>query len=411
MKRPKYLPFFRPSIEEDDVSAVTQCLRDGWLTTGARVGELEREFAAKTGVRDAIALNSATSGLQLGLIALGVGPGDEVVTPALTFVAGANCIRQLGAVPVFCDVDPQTLCITPETILPTLSEKTKAIIPMQFGGRPVGIGQIVQLGRQRGIAVLEDAAHAVGTLDDGLWPGALSDCAVYSLYATKNITSGEGGIFVTNRDDLARRVRTLALHGMSRDAWARYERGGSWEYDVVAIGYKCNMADLLAALGVSQFRRIDELQRRREALARRYLHGLRGLRGVHPVSPFLTLPQRHSWCLFAVRVDPALAGVTRGEVIDGLRRQNIGTSVHFIPTHLFSAYRESARVALPNTERIWQELVSLPLYPDMALSDVDDVVSSLQRVLSLDSVKSRPEAVSAANVPQHQQGSNNPTPR
>jgi dTDP-4-amino-4,6-dideoxygalactose transaminase len=375
--RSTYLPYFQPLIESDDVDAVVASMRNGWLTTGPVVHELESAFANACGARHAIALNSCTAALQLGLIALGVGVGDEVVMPSLTFVAGANCVRQLGATPVFCDVDPDTLCVTRETIEAALSDRTKAVMPMHFGGRPVGIEAIVSLAREHNIAVIEDAAHALGTLDGGSWPGTKSALAAYSFYATKNITSAEGGMLVTNRDDIAEKVRILALHGMNRDAWKRYQQGGSWRYDVVALGYKCNMPDLLAALGLSQLRKAEKLQHQREELARRYLDGIQSIPGVEPISTFVALPDRHSWCIFAIRVGKDAAKMHRDALIDYLRAHNIGTSVHFIPTHLFSLYQDAPRVHLPVTESIWEELISLPLYPGMAMSDVDDVLEAL----------------------------------
>jgi len=378
--RENYLPYFRPSIEPDDISAVADSMRNGWLTTGPMVQQFEDEFAKASGAKHAIALNSCTSGLQLGLISLGVSGGDEVVMPSLTFVAGAQCVRQLGATPVFCDIDPETLCVSVETLEKVITDRTKVIIPMQFGGRPVGIGKIVQFARAHGKAVLEDAAHAAGTLDNGLWPGGESDAATFSFYATKNITSAEGGMLVTNRDDIAERVRVLSLHGMNRDAWKRYQQGGSWRYDVVATGYKDNMPDMLAALGVAQLKKLERFQTRRDELARCYLEGLEEVKGVRPASGFLTYPNRHSWCVFAILVDESEAGVTRDSLIERLRERNIGTSVHFIPTHLFSTYAGQQQT-LPHTERAWRQLISLPLYPAMSISDVDDVLAALRGVI------------------------------
>jgi dTDP-4-amino-4,6-dideoxygalactose transaminase len=380
--RKDYLPYFRPFIESDDIEAVVSSMQNGWLTTGPVVQRFETTFAAMSGAKHTVALNSCTAALHLSLLALNVGPGDEVVMPSLSFVAGANCVRQIGAEPVFCDVDAESLCVTPATIEPVLTKRTKAIIPMHFGGRPVGIDEIVSLARRFDVAVIEDAAHAVGTLDTGAWPGVKSDVAAYSFYATKNVTSAEGGMLVTNRADIAERVRVLSLHGMNRDAWRRYQQGGSWRYDVIALGYKYNMPDMLAALGLAQLNKMERLQRKREELALRYLEGLAGLPGVRPASAFLTPPDRHSWCVFAILVDPEEAGVTRDTVIEFMRARHIGTSVHFIPTHLFHAYRDHSQNSLANTERIWQQLLSLPLYPGMSLNDVDDVLDVLSDALS-----------------------------
>jgi len=378
--RKGYLPYFKPSIEPDDIEAVVDSMRNGWLTTGPRVQQFEAEFATASGIKHAIALNSCTAALHLGLIAFGVSPGDEVVMPSLTFVAGAQCVRQLGATPVFCDINPDTLCVSVETLEAAITNRTKVIIPMQFGGRPVEIAKIITFARAHGIAVLEDAAHAVGTLDNGLWPGRESDAAAFSFYATKNVTSAEGGMLITNRDDIAERVRVLSLHGMNRDAWKRYQQGGSWRYDVVTTGYKDNMPDLLAALGISQLRKLERFQARRDELAQRYLEGLEEIQSLRPASGFLAHPNRHSWCVFAVLIDESEAGVSRELLIERLRERNIGTSVHFIPTHLFSAYAEQQKT-LPHTEQVWKQLISLPLYPAMSVSDVDDVLAAIRDVV------------------------------
>jgi dTDP-4-amino-4,6-dideoxygalactose transaminase len=371
------LPYGRPSVGEDEIAGVLDCLRNGWLTTGSRVREFEQAFAELSGVRYAVALNSCTAALHLGLIALGVGPGDEVVMPSLTFVAGAQCARECGATPVFADVDEATLCITAETIAPVLTERTRAIMPMHYGGQPSGIGGIVELARSRGIRVLEDAAHCVGMLEQGRWAGALSDCAAYSFYPTKNITTGEGGMFLTNDADLMEEVRMLSLHGMNRDAWKRYTAGGSWRYDVVKPGFKYNLTDLAAAIGIGQLARLEELQQRRELLAQTYIEALRPIPGLRPVGEMLALPDRHAWCMFVLEVDEGEAGVTRDVLIEELRERMIGTSVHYIPTHQFSGYRHLP-ANVPVTDRLWQRILSLPLYPEMSLDDVEDVVAALR---------------------------------
>jgi dTDP-4-amino-4,6-dideoxygalactose transaminase len=380
--RDEFLPYYKPVIEDDDIAAVVESMRNGWLTTGPKVKELEAEFAMASRVKHAIAVNSCTAALKLALVALGVEPGDEVVMPALTFVAGAECVKQLGAQPVFCDVDEDTLCVTVESIRSVLSPRTKVIIPMHYGGQPAGVREISSRFEGSPIAILEDAAHALGTLDDGEWPGTFSDAAAFSFYATKNITTAEGGLLLTNRDDIADRVRVLSLHGMDRDAWKRYTKGGTWRYDIVAHGYKCNMPDLAAALGISQFRKLARLQARREALARRYLDALASIPGIKPLARFASPPNKHSWCVFAVLVDKDVTGITRDDLIEELRRRNIGTSVHFIPTQQFSAYRDTRRGDLRFTERISAAMLSLPLYPGMSNADADDVIDALGEIIS-----------------------------
>jgi len=380
--RRDYLPYYKPCIQEDDIEAVTSCLKGGWLTTGPKVKEFEEEFARVSKAKHAIAVNSCTAALQLALVALGVGPGDEVVMPSLTFVAGAECVKWLGADPIFCDVDESSLCITPETVRRVVGAKTKAIIPMHYGGCPARVREIVEFAKPIGIAVIEDAAHGVGTLDGGHWPGWYSDAAAFSFYATKNITTAEGGMLLTNRDDIAEKVRTLSLHGMDRDAWKRYMKGGTWLYDVVAVGYKCNLPDIAAALGLSQLSKLPAFQAKRDMLAEHYLKGLQGIPGLRPVAEFPQAPDRHSWCIFAVLVDANSTGISRDAVIEELRTRNIGTSVHFIPTHSFSAYRNAKQAHLATTDVVSSQLVSLPLYPDMSTSDVEDVVAALKEILS-----------------------------
>jgi len=379
--RKDFLPYYRPAIERVDIEAVAHSLESGWLTTGPKVRELEESFSKGSDVRHAVALNSGTAALHLALISLGVGRGDEVITPSLSFVAGTHCVRQLGAVPVFADVGKETLCLTPATIDAVVTPRTKAIITMNYGGQPVGIEAIVEYARQRHIAVLEDAAHAVGTLDSGLWAGARSDAAAFSLYATKNITAGEGGLLLTNRDDIAERVRRLSLHGMSRDAWKRYENGGTWLYDVAEVGYKCNMPDMAAALAISQLKKLEPLQAKREALAQAYIEKLSIVPGVRMVTSVASYPSRNSWCLFVISIDQNTTQISRDELIEELARANIGTSVHFIPTHTFSAYKHVEHGPLPVTDRVWRTLISLPLYPSMSEQDVADVVEALSGII------------------------------
>jgi len=307
---------------------------------------------------------------------MGVGPGDEVVMPSLTFVAGAQCAREIGAVPVFADVDERTLTVTAESVAAVTTERTRCIMPMHYAGRPAPVDEIVAFAKPRGIRVLEDAAHSVGMLSRGRWAGVASDGAAFSFYPTKNITSGEGGLLLTHDEEVAARVRRLSLHGMSRDAWKRYTAGGSWKYDVVELGYKYNLPDLGAALAVGQFERLEELQYERERLARHYLDRLPAIPGVSPITEFVDEPDRHAWCMFVVRVDPEDAGINRDALIDEFRSGNIGTSVHYIPTHLFTAYKDIPS-NVPVTDRIWERILSLPLYPGMTDRDIDDVVDVL----------------------------------
>ena len=378
--RTAYLPYYRPQLSDREIEAAVECLRKGWLTSGSKVGEFEEAFSRASGVEHAVAMNSCTAALHVALCAMGVGDGDEVVMPSLTFVAGAQCTLELGATPVFADVDPDTLSVTVSSVEAVTTPRTRVIIAMPYGGRPLDIGAIVEYAHDRGIRVLEDAAHAAGMLDRGRWSGTCSDAAAYSFYATKNLTCAEGGMLVTRDAQLAERARVLRLHGMSVDAWKRYTAGGSWRYDVETPGYKYNLPDPLAAIGIAQLERLDELQACRTTLAQRYIDGLRGVEGISVQAPPSSAGDRHSWCMFAVKVDPAVADVDRDGLIEGLKEANIGSSVHYVPTHLLTAYRTLRRSSLPHTEAVWQRLVSLPLFPGMTDGDVDDVVAAVRDI-------------------------------
>ena len=380
MKRSTFLPYCRPAIDADDVASVRSTLENFWLTTGPNVAKFEARFAEAAGVEHAVALSSCTAGLHLGMLAFGVGRGDEVIMPSLTFVAGAESARQIGATPVFCDVEEDTLSVSVRTIEQAVTSRTKLIIPMHYAGNPLHVRDIVEFARARRIPVLEDAAHAVGMRDEGRWAGALSGAAAYSFYATKNLATAEGGMFLTNDDDIAQRVRILSLHGMDRDAWKRYTEKGTWRYDVTAVGYKYNMPDLCAALGLSQLAKLERLQARRTAIARRYVEAFREIPGVDVPALAARPGDRHSWCMFPIVLDERQSGIGRDDFIDAMRDANVGTSVHYIPTHLFSAFRDCPAGRLPVTERIWQRLVSLPLFPSMSDDDVESVIDAVSRI-------------------------------
>jgi dTDP-4-amino-4,6-dideoxygalactose transaminase len=378
--RDSFLPYCRPDTGAAEADAVQECIRNGWLTTGPKVREFEEAFARAAGVRYAIAVNSCTAALHIGLLAAGVQPGDDVVMPSLTFVAGAQCTLEVGARPVFCDVDPETLTAGIEDFRAALTPKTRAIIAMPYAGRPYDASALAAFCAERGIAFIEDAAHAAGMLDRGTWAGTYSDLAAYSFYATKNLTTAEGGMLVTNDERIVERARVLSLHGMDKDAWKRYTQRGSWRYDVREPGFKYNMPDIAAAMGLVQMRRLEQMQARRDVIAGRYLEGLASLPGIslqqRPASP----GDRHSWCMFVIRVNARLAGISRNDFIDAMKERNIGTSVHYIPTHHFDAYRPFA-APLPVTDRLADEIVSLPLYPTMSDADVEDVIEAVRSLV------------------------------
>lgn len=380
--RDQYLPYCRPNVDEAEIAAIAECIRNGWLTTGPKVREFEAAFAQASGAKHAVALNSCTAALHIGLLAAGVGPGDEVVMPSLTFVAGAQCTLEAGATPVFCDVDEGTLTADLGCIETAVTAKTKAIITMPYAGRPANVREIVNFACERGITVIEDAAHAAGMLDRGEWAGTRSHLAAYSFYATKNVTTAEGGMLVTNDDAVAERVRVLSLHGMDKDAWKRYTARGSWRYDVREPGFKYNMSDIAAAMGIVQLQRLEQMQRRRDEIAQRYLSAFSNTPGILPQRAPIYPLDRHAWCMFVVRVDEREAGISRDDLIEELRLRNIGTSVHYIPTHLFAAYKAYGSNRLRQTERVWHQIISLPLYPTMSDRDVEDVIDAVNTCIN-----------------------------
>ncbi len=375
--RESFLPYCRPETGAAEAAAVEECIRNGWLTTGPKVRQFEELFASAAGVRHAIALNSCTAALHVGLLAAGVQPGDDVVMPSLTFVAGAQCTLEIGARPVFCDVDPDTLTADVPHFAAALTPQTRAIIAMPYAGRPYDAAALAAFCKERGIAFIEDAAHAAGMLDRGTWSGTHSNLAAYSFYATKNLTTAEGGMLLTNDDAIADAARVLSLHGMDKDAWKRYTQGGSWRYEVRRPGFKYNMADIAAAMGLVQMQRLTAMQQRRDEIAARYRQALADIPGISCQAPVERAGDRHSWCMFAIRVNEEKAGISRDSLIDALKERNIGTSVHYIPTHHFEAYRQFM-ADVPTTEAVAGEILSLPLYPAMNDGDVEDVLDALR---------------------------------
>jgi dTDP-4-amino-4,6-dideoxygalactose transaminase len=379
--RDAFLPYCRPDTGSLEADAVSECIHNGWLTTGAKVREFEEAFARAAGVRHAVALNSCTAALHVGLLAAGVQPGDDVVMPSLTFVAGAQCTIEIGARPVFCDVDPETMTAGVEQFSAALTPATRAIIAMPYAGRPMDSAALAAFCKERGLIFIEDAAHAAGMLDKGSWAGTYSDLAAYSFYATKNLTTAEGGMLLTNDDRIMERVRVLSLHGMDKDAWKRYTQRGSWRYEIREPGFKYNMPDVAAAMGLVQLRRLREMQSRRDAIAARYLQAFEHVPGITCQLPPQNEGDRHSWCMFVIRVNEERAGISRDAFIEALKDRNIGTSVHYIPTHRFSAYERFA-TNLPDTDRLASEIVSLPLYPTMTDSDVEDVIAAVKSTIT-----------------------------
>ncbi len=381
-----FIPFFRPSVGRAEERAVLSVMRSGWLTTGEQALAFEQEFARLVGARHALALNSATAGLHLALEALGVRPGTAVITTPFTFAATAEVIRYLGADPLFADIDPATLNIDPSRVEQALEacrrsgRRVSAILPVHVAGLPCDMARIGGLARASGVPVVEDAAHAFPVRVEGKFAGTLGDAGVYSFYATKTITTGEGGMVVTDSDEVARRIRVMRLHGIDRDIWNRYTSGtASWRYDVVAPGFKYNLTDLAAAIGRVQLRRAGDLRKARERIAERYLAAFAPL-------GCLVLPPAHreqAWHLFVVRLRGEALAIGRDAFIEKLRERGIGTSVHFIPLHLMTYYRQAYGLEagdFPRALECFQTCLSLPLYPSMTGTEVDRVIEAVTAV-------------------------------
>jgi UDP-4-amino-4-deoxy-L-arabinose-oxoglutarate aminotransferase len=374
-----FLPFSRPSIGEEEIAAVEQVLRSGWITTGPKNQELEQQFAERVGARHAVALSSATGAMHITLLALGIGPGDEVITPSQTWVSTANMICLLGATPVFVDVDPDTLMSDAATIEAAITPRTKAIIPVHYAGAAFDLDPLYALADKHGIAVIEDAAHAAGTTYRGRAIGARGT-AIFSFHAIKNMTCAEGAMFVSDDEALANRVRMLKFHGLGVDAYDRLTHGRKPQAQVIEPGFKYNLADMNAAIALVQLQRLDEINAKREVLAKTYLQRLEGL----PVQPLLLpqYPQQHAWHLFILRIDAERCGLDREAFMKGLQEQNIGTGIHFIATHLHTYYRQRfPEVQLPHTEWNSARLCSIPLFPDMTLDDVERVTGAIANLL------------------------------
>ncbi len=380
--RSKFLPFSRPSISKEDIYAVTDVLHSGWITTGPRAAEFEEAFCKYAGCEGAVALSSATGGMHIALKALGIGPGDEVVTPSMTWVSMINLVVLAGAKPVFADVESDTLLVSPEAIENCISDRTRLIVPVHFAGAAVDIAAIREIARKKNIPVIEDAAHGLGTYYDGEHVGK-SGTAIFSFHPIKNITTGEGGMFCCDDKELLDHIRRLKFHGLGVDAYDRNTQGRSPQAEVLEPGFKYNMPDIAAALGLSQLARIDEFNQKRAHLAERYKKRLTEIDEVLPLcEPVYKI--KHSWHLFIVRLDIEKAGMSRDEFMEELKKRNIGTGLHFRAVHLQKYYTKAMgmhRGMLPNTEWNSDRICSLPLFPDMTDADVDDVIDAIKEVL------------------------------
>ena len=381
--RSKFLPFSRPSITDADIAAVGEVLRSGWITTGPKTAEFEQKFCEYVGCQGAVALTSATAGMHLALKALDIGVGDEVITPSMTWVSTANLTVLCSAKPVFVDIDRDTLMVSSDALEQHITSRTRLIIPVHFAGAAADMGPIRKLADDRGIFLLEDSAHALGTHYMGEHVGG-KGTSIFSFHPIKNITTGEGGMFCSSDQVLLDRVRQLTFHGLGVDAYDRQTQGRSPQAQVLEPGYKYNMTDISAALGISQLARVEEFNTRRAERAARYTERLEEVDEILPLS-VPAYPMKHAWHLFIVRLDTDKAGLSRDDFMRELKQRNIGTGLHFRAVHLQKYYSESMdirRGMLPNTEWNSDRICSLPLFPEMTYNDVDDVVNAIKECLS-----------------------------
>lgn len=379
-----FLPFALPEIGEEEIAEVVNALRSGWVTTGPKAKQFEADFVSFLGGGvEAVAVNSATAGLHLGLEALGVGPGDEVITTTHTFTATAEIIRYLGADPVFVDVDEHTLCIDVAAVEAAITPRTKAIIPVHFAGRSADMDALLAVARKHDLRVMEDAAHALPTTCSGKMIGTLdSDVTVFSFYANKTITTGEGGMLVTRNPEIAKRARVMRLHGINRDAFDRFTaKTPSWYYEIVAPGFKYNMTDIAASMGVHQLKKAHVFQQKRARVAALYDEALASLPIIRP--PHGGAGDVHSWHLYVIQLDNSVA-VQRDQFVERIFNQGIGCSVHYIPLHLHPYWRDTYHLTpemFPVSQRIYERTLSLPMYSRMTEADVARVVEAVKMAL------------------------------
>jgi UDP-4-amino-4,6-dideoxy-N-acetyl-beta-L-altrosamine transaminase len=372
------IPYCLPEIGEEEIAEVVDTLRSGWLTMGPKTIAFEEQIAAYTGAKYAVAVNSCTAALHLSLLAYGLGPGDEVITSPYTFASTGNVIVHSGARPVFADIQRDTFNIDPEKINEAITPKTKAIIPVHFAGQPCDMKEIQEIADDHNLVVIEDAAHAIGAEYRGKKIGSLSDATCFSFYATKNMTTGEGGAVTTDDPKIADKMRILRLHGISKDAWKRYSAQGSWYYEIEECGWKYNMTDIQAALGIHQLRKLDGFVATRRKYAEMYSTALRDIEGV--VTPVEKLGRKHVYHLYPVFLDE----VDRGDFIRGMAGMGIGCSVHFIPLHLHPFYRDTfdfKKGDFPIAEAVYDHEVSLPLYPKMTDFEFSYVNQCIRKLL------------------------------
>lgn len=380
--RQTMLPYGRQWIDEDDITAVTAVLRSDWLTTGPNVPEFETAFAGFVGAREAVAVSNGTAALHAAMHALGIGPGDEVIVPVMTFAASANCVVYQGGTPVFADVQADTLLIDPDDVAAKITARTKAIVAVDYAGQPCDYERLHTLARQHGLKLVADACHAIGGAYREMPVGTLADLSTFSLHPVKHITTGEGGVITTHDDEMARRMRVFRNHGITTDHRQRAEQG-AWFYEMVELGYNYRLTDFQCALGLSQLRKLPGWVARRQAIARTYDAAFAGLTAVTPLT---TRPEvSHAYHLYVVRFDLSQLTVDRNTLFQALRTEGMGVNLHYIPVHLHPFYRQrlGTRPGLcPAAEAAYAEIMSLPIFPQMSDEDVQDVITAVSKIVT-----------------------------
>jgi dTDP-4-amino-4,6-dideoxygalactose transaminase len=378
----KFLVFAAPLIEQPEIDEVVGTMKSGWLGTGPRVAAFESDFKRYKDTEHAVALHSCTAALHLSVLAANVAPGEEVITTPMTFCATVNAILHAGATPVLADVDPSTFNIDPDEVRRRITPRTRAILPVHFAGRPCDMDALTSIANQHGLKIIEDCAHAIETEYRGRKAGTIGDFGCFSFYVTKNVVTGEGGMVLTQREEDASRIKILGLHGMSKDAWRRFSDQGYKHYQVVELGFKYNMMDLQAAIGIHQLKRVEENWRRREAIWHRYMSELAGLPAELPAEPEPNT--RHGYHLFTLQIDQKRCGITRDEFIDAMTEHNVGVGVHYlsVPEHPYYHDRFGWNPEdYPHAMRIGRSTVSIPISPKLSEQDVDDVVAAVKAIL------------------------------
>ena len=378
----KFIPFHIPAIDEDEIQSVVETLKSGWLTTGPKVKSFEEEFARYVGCKHAVAVNSGTAALHIALDAIGISEGDEVIVPAMTFAATAEVVLYFKAKPILVDCERDTFNLDPSQIEAAITSKTKAIIPVHFGGQPCEMDQILDIAKKHNLRVIEDAAHALPASEHGRTIGTIGDITCFSFYATKTITTGEGGMATTENSEWAERMRMMSLHGISHDAWKRYTKEGSWYYEILYPGFKYNLTDIAAAIGIEQLKKCNEFWETRQRIAMNYAKAFADLQEIQ--LPACRDGVQHAWHLFVIQLNLERLKINRNQFIEALREKEIGTSVHFIPLHLHPYYRDTFGYKpedFPNASAVFDRIISLPIYPKMTEGNVRDVIVAVRQIV------------------------------